>query len=212
MKTLKKILSCKVFLCLLAVHIVISLLVYLFVVFTTKPADRDDTYQVRLYSPSVSLEDDYVWGRKNSHKIIKIKSGEYELKYANHVETRERENTDENFYQQLQMEDYLDITYIISKNSYVIVEIHGNNHTYYTFDDYNEYYETNYFWGMMCVVFFNVIFIVAEVWTLLQEFFGIKFSYNRLRKKHPTDKHVYTDEENEFSPYKQKLLDEKHEE
>ena len=79
-------------------------------------------------------------------------------------------------------------------------------------DDYNAYYKTNFFWGVMIIVFFNIPVIIYSVIVILRDVFGLLQDVDILRKKHPTEKHVYKDEENEFSPYKQKIIDQKQEE
>ena len=61
--------------------------------------------------------------------------------------------------------------------------------------------------------------IVYQIWIIVFYVLLIKWKKKgcpvpestRLRKKHPVEKHIYNDEENEFSPYKQKLIEEERE-
>ena len=210
MTTLKKIVKNKHFFVFVIIQVLLCIGCFVMVKLAYTPVNQSQTHCVRLYSPSVTLESNSGY-RSYNEKYIKICSDEYEFMYSSHANSKLRADTDESLLEQLQMEDYLDITYVIN-NSREIVEIHGENHVYYTIDDYNSFYTTNLVVAILIAAVFEVIYIVAfGIWVWDDVLGKFNPESTHLRKKHPVEKHIYDDEENEFSPYKQKLIEEERE-
>ncbi len=209
---IKKIVKTKDFCFFLVIQILLIVGALWLVISSYNPVRYSETHQIRLYSPSVSLESKDGWG-KHDRKIIIISYGEYEFVYASHVHSNKKDNTDDTLYEQLQMEPYLDIVYITSTRTYRIVEIYGNEHAYYTLDDYNKIYSSNLISSIILAIFCEAIFVYFVTFWIKYYILKRPFPVSkRLRKKHPVEKHVYYDEENEFSPYKQKLIEQEREE
>ena len=211
MNIFKKIVTSKDFVWLMAIQIVVFTGLFLFVVFTTKPINEADTKEIKLYSPSVSLESVRGIDKSNS-KIIKIRSQDCEYVCGNRTKVVLKDNAEDSFYAQLEMDNVLIITYVQYPKTNAIVAIQGDGHTYYTIDDYNSFYKKNFIAGIIAISCLDLVYLLFSVCWILEFVLGISTKVNLLRKKHPIEKHVYTDEENEFSPYKQKLLDKDREE
>ncbi len=212
MKVIKKIVASKDFIYLLIIQIILCVGFFVMIYSSYDPVIPSETHQIRLYSPSVRMESDGGWG-KHDEKIIKIRYNDYDFIYSSRVRSNAKTNTDLTLLEQLQMEDYLEITYVIYPKTYEIVEIHGKDHVYYTIDEYNSFYKGNLIAAILISAWFEVLYLLVAFGWIWYYVLGKSIpETTRLRKKHPVEKHLYDDEENEFSPYKQKLIEQEREE
>ena len=211
MGVFKKIVKSKDFIWLLVIQVVLFSGLFLFVIFTTRQVNLTETKEIRLYSPSVSIESDNGIGAHDD-KVIKINSTECEFICSGRAKVNMKESTVQSFYEQLQMEDYLDLTYVEYSGTNEIVALRGEGHIYYTLEDYNNYNKSNLIAGIIIISCLDLLYLLFSVCWILECVLGISTKIPLLRKRNPIEKHIYTDEENEFSPYKQKLLDKDREE
>ena len=192
---------------------VVLILGYIYIILhIPKPVSEYEPYSIRIYSPRVYLEkyDSTIFDKHDSQTLT-ISSGKYKLYYS---DAKGRNSfSDPPVIELLSDEEYLDITYIITDKGYKIVELHGVTRTYYTIEDhYSDDREIIVTMAILILVIEAMFILVCAI--LIDEMLhGPRYHRPRkLFKKHPADKHVYDDgEENEFSPYKQKLLEKERE-
>ncbi len=172
------------------------------------PAFRYEIHEVRLYSPTVDFKTtDAMFER--GHRINIVYKNQ-EFSYGSYKSAKTEELTT---HERLQLEEYLDITYITVGDVNEIVEIHGVEHTYYTIDDYNANQQEILVFSIVFYIVVQILLISLHIMLVIWEIKGRPMPVSkRLRKKYPVEKHLYDDEENEFSPYKQKLIEQEREE
>lgn len=207
---IKKIVKHKAFKWLVLMQVgTLAFIAVMFFILPPKPVLWCKTYNVRVYSPEFRM-DTYKTGMFKGvvASEIKIISDGNDYVYDN-VKNK-NPSPERSVIEQLFEERYLDITYIVQNQKNKIVELHGETKTYYTIDDHisNDYKDINI--SVVGAIIFELIYIffVAIVIHYILHGPGRLKPIRRLFKKHSIEKHVYTDEENEFSPYKQKLIDE----
>ena len=213
MGVFKKIVKSKDFKWLLIMQLIVVILIIFVFSLGQKPVSQFEKYSIRIYSPSVRLEKyDTTLFDKSDTQVLKIISGEYELVYSD-VKGRNK-FSDPPIIEQLSDEKYLDAIYIITEKNYKIVELHGETKTYYTIEDHISQDTVNFIWTLIPAILIELGYIFIATIFVDEILHGPrKFKpRQRLFKKHPANEHAYTDEENEFSPYKQKLLDKDREE
>ena len=210
---IKKIVKSKDFKWLILSQGIALIVIIVILSLQPKPVSSYEKHKIRIYSPSVCLEKyDTTFHDNSDTQVLKIISGEYELFYSD-VKGRNK-FSDPPVMEQLVDEKYLDATYIITDKGYKIVELHGETKTYYTIEDHlsNDGKNTTFLAIGAIAIELAYVFMAAII--IDEVLHGPRKSkpIRRLFKKHPTEKHVYKDEENEFSPYKQKIIDQKQEE
>ena len=209
----KKIVKHKDFKWLVLIQVGVLMIVAVLFLIMPKPISRYETHSERVYSPSFRM-DTYKTGKFNSRIasdiIIFFEDKEY---IYDNIKNR-NPAPDTPVIVQLGEEEYLDITYIVQNGKHRIVELHGEKKVYYTIEDHLSGDNVDAVARIVIVIFFELAYVFIAIAIIDEIIHGTgRFKpIRRLLKKHPTEKHVYTDEENEFSPYKQKLLDKEQEE
>ena len=209
MKFLKKMAKTYGFKAFVVIQILLITFFAILTPITCKKVSVEETQSLTVQKPQFIAYESY---RK---KVLKIKEGSKEFYVDNPLAARNLGITSDRAANKLKSEKEITFLYIKGMNSYQVVELKSDNQIYYTLDDYNYGKDKNIIYCIVLAVIIEGIYVTVLVLWINYGVLGKPIPWpnpKKLRKKYPKEKHVYTDTENDFSPYKQKLNEENEEE